>query len=59
MSTVVAAGNGTQSDGRFRSLAPQLVTAQLVGCGHYFCTEVPEQVNPLVERFLRVYVDGR
>ncbi len=55
----VASGPWYTDVARFRSLAPQLVTAQLVGCGHYFCTEVPEQVNPIVERYLRVYVDGR
>lgn len=41
---------------RFRALAPQLVTSQAVGCGHYFQLEVPEQVNPAVERFLQVCV---
>lgn len=40
---------------RFRSHAPQLVTAQAVGCGHYFQLEVPDQVNAMVGRFLEVY----
>lgn len=43
---------------RFRSLCPQLVTAQALGCGHYFPLEVPDQVHPVIERFLQVYVQG-
>jgi|SRR5579859_3606095 len=39
---------------RFRSLCPQLVTGQAVGCGHYFPLEVPDQVNAMVDRFIRV-----
>lgn len=37
---------------RFRELCPQLVTGQLVGCGHYFPLEVPDQLNPMIRRFL-------
>jgi pimeloyl-ACP methyl ester carboxylesterase len=40
---------------RFRELCPQLVTGQIVGAGHYFELEVPEQVNPMIDRFLKVY----
>jgi pimeloyl-ACP methyl ester carboxylesterase len=40
---------------RFRKLCPQLVTAQTVGAGHYFPLEVPEQVNPIIARFIEVY----
>jgi pimeloyl-ACP methyl ester carboxylesterase len=39
---------------RFRSLCPQLVTAQAVGCGHYFQIEVPDQTNAMVDRFIQV-----
>ena len=39
---------------RFRELCPQLVTGQTVGGGHYFPLEIPEQVNPMVERFLKI-----
>jgi pimeloyl-ACP methyl ester carboxylesterase len=39
---------------RFRELCPQLVTGQLVGCGHYFPLEVPDQLNPMILRFLAV-----
>jgi pimeloyl-ACP methyl ester carboxylesterase len=41
---------------RFRELCPQLVTGQLVGCGHYFPLEVPEQINPMVARFIQTNV---
>ncbi len=37
---------------RFRELCPELVTAELVDCGHYFPLEVPEQLHPAVRRFL-------
>jgi pimeloyl-ACP methyl ester carboxylesterase len=37
---------------RLRVLCPQLVIGQLVGCGHYFPLEVPEQLEPMVERFI-------
>jgi pimeloyl-ACP methyl ester carboxylesterase len=37
---------------RFKELCPQLVTGQLVGCGHYFPLEVPDQLCPMIRRFL-------
>ena len=40
---------------RFRELCPRLVTGQVVGAGHYFELEVPEQVNPMIDRFVKVY----
>jgi pimeloyl-ACP methyl ester carboxylesterase len=40
---------------RFRELCPHLVTGQIVGAGHYFELEVPEQVNPMIDRFVKVY----
>ena len=41
---------------RFKQLCPTLITAQLVGCGHYFPLEVPDQVNPMISRFLETQV---
>jgi len=41
---------------RFRELCPQLVTGQLVGCGHYFPLEVPEQLTAMVARFIQTNV---
>jgi pimeloyl-ACP methyl ester carboxylesterase len=39
--------------GQLRQLCPQAITGQLVGCGHYFPLEVPEQLCPMIERFVR------
>jgi len=39
---------------RLRALCPQVVTEQLVGCGHYFPSEMPEQVCHLIARFIRL-----
>lgn len=41
---------------RFRELCPQLVTGQVVGSGHFLQLEVPEQVNPMIERFLTLHL---
>lgn len=41
---------------RFRELCPQLVTGTLVGCGHYFPLEVPEQLAPMIDRFIETSV---
>jgi pimeloyl-ACP methyl ester carboxylesterase len=39
--------------GRLRHLCPQVITGQLVGCGHYFPLEVPEQLYPMITRFIQ------
>jgi pimeloyl-ACP methyl ester carboxylesterase len=41
---------------RLRQLCPQLVVGQTVGSGHFIQLEVPDQVIPMIERFLRVSV---
>ena len=38
---------------RFRDLCPQLVTGQTVRSGHYHQLEVPEQINAMIDRFLK------
>jgi pimeloyl-ACP methyl ester carboxylesterase len=38
--------------GLFTELCPQLTLGQTVGAGHFNMLEVPEQVNPMIERFL-------
>lgn len=38
--------------GAIAALCPHLVTGQTVGAGHFHQLEVPEQVNPMIERFL-------
>jgi pimeloyl-ACP methyl ester carboxylesterase len=37
---------------RLRACCPQLVTGQLVGCGHYFPIEAADQLNALLARWL-------
>jgi pimeloyl-ACP methyl ester carboxylesterase len=44
---------------RLRELCPQLITGQTVGAGHFHQLETPEQVNAMIERFLRVTLNGR
>ena len=39
---------------RLRESCPQLVVGQLVACGHYFPLEVPDQLHPMIRRFLAV-----
>ena len=41
---------------RLRTLCPQLITGQTVGAGHFHQLEVPEQINTMIERFLRIGV---
>jgi pimeloyl-ACP methyl ester carboxylesterase len=41
---------------RFKELCPQLVIGQTVGVGHFQQLEAPDQVNAMIERFLRVAV---
>jgi pimeloyl-ACP methyl ester carboxylesterase len=40
----------------FAKLCPQLVTAKAVGSGHFLSLEVPEQINPMIDRFISLYV---
>lgn len=39
---------------RFQAACPQLVHGQTVGAGHFNQLEVPDQVNGMIERFLRL-----
>ena len=39
---------------RLQALSPQVVIGQTVGAGHFHQLEVPEQVNAMIDRFLRV-----
>jgi pimeloyl-ACP methyl ester carboxylesterase len=48
---VAAAAPRTDLD-RMRQLCPRLLTAQIVGAGHFVQLEVPEQVNAMLDRFL-------
>ena len=37
---------------RFRTLCPQLITAQTLGSGHFSTLEVPGQINAMLARFI-------
>lgn len=41
-------------EARLRELCPQVVIGRTVGAGHMHQLEVPDQVNAMIERFLRV-----
>jgi len=40
---------------RFAALCPQLMTAKAVGSGHFLSLEVPEQIDPMIDRFVSLY----
>ena len=40
--------------GAVRRATPQLQTARVLGSGHYVPQEVPEQVNDMIARFIRI-----
>jgi pimeloyl-ACP methyl ester carboxylesterase len=48
----VSAGPWYTDVDRFRSIVPDLATAQTFGSGHFHTLEVPEQVNAVLQRFL-------
>jgi pimeloyl-ACP methyl ester carboxylesterase len=50
----VAASTPRADLARFRELCPQLLTAQIVGAGHFVQLEVPDQVNAMIDRFLEI-----
>src|SRR6202140_4772665 len=50
----IAASNLMADLGQFKQLCPQLVTAQPLGSGHFSLLEVPEQVNTMLERFVKI-----
>jgi len=41
---------------RLAALCPQLVTAKAIGSGHFLSLEVPEQINPMIDRIISLYV---
>lgn len=50
----VGAARARTDVARLLELCPQAVTGQTVGSGHFMTLEVPEQVNAMLERFLKV-----
>jgi pimeloyl-ACP methyl ester carboxylesterase len=48
---------GTYADlDRIKELCPQAVIGHTVGAGHFDSYTVPDQINPMIRRFLDVYV---
>ena len=43
---------------RFKELCPQLIHGKIVGAGHFLPLEVPDQVNPMIKRYLSVYLNN-
>jgi pimeloyl-ACP methyl ester carboxylesterase len=39
---------------RFQALCPQLIAAQILGAGHWYMLEVPDQLNAMLDRFLTI-----
>jgi pimeloyl-ACP methyl ester carboxylesterase len=39
---------------RFMAMCPELLSAQVLGAGHWYMLEVPDQLNAMLERFLLV-----
>jgi pimeloyl-ACP methyl ester carboxylesterase len=52
MLAIASSGGHMATLERLKELSPQLATGQVVGAGHFLQLEVPEQVNPMLERFL-------
>jgi|DewCreStandDraft_2_1066082.scaffolds.fasta_scaffold00195_78 pimeloyl-ACP methyl ester carboxylesterase len=50
----IAAAVPLTDPARLRELCPHAVTGQTVGAGHFLQLEVPEQVNAMIDRFLRI-----
>jgi pimeloyl-ACP methyl ester carboxylesterase len=50
---VAASAPRTDLD-RLRTLCPKLLTAQVVAAGHFLQLEVPEQINAMLDRFIRI-----
>src|SRR5260370_36924727 len=50
----IAASNLMADLGQFKQLCPPLVTGQTIGSGHFSLLEVPEQVNAMLEGFVKI-----
>lgn len=44
---------------RLKALVPQLQFGQTVGSGHFCQLEVPEQVNAMIDRFMKIIFGGK
>lgn len=52
----IAAAYPTCSPAALAEAIPHVITGQTVGAGHFNMLEVPDQVNAMIEQFLRHYV---
>ena len=52
----IAAARPTCPPAVLAEAIPDVVTGQTVGAGHFNMLEVPDQVNSMIEQFLRQYV---
>jgi pimeloyl-ACP methyl ester carboxylesterase len=52
----IAAARPTCPPAELARVIPDVVTGQTVGAGHFNMLEVPDQVNSMIEQFLRRYV---
>lgn len=50
----IAAATPLTDPAHLRALCPHAITGQTVGAGHFLQLEVPEQVNAMIDRFLRI-----
>jgi len=50
----LAAGVPLADFARLRALCPHVVIGQTVGAGHFHQLEVPDQLNAMIDRFLRI-----
>jgi pimeloyl-ACP methyl ester carboxylesterase len=52
---LIQSSEPTCSEGVFREFCPHVVEGKVVGSGHWITLEVPDQVNLMIARFLRIY----
>jgi hypothetical protein len=55
---VISSAVPTNDAAALREANPTVTFGQAVGVGHFLQLEVPEQVNPMIERFLAIIPGG-
>jgi pimeloyl-ACP methyl ester carboxylesterase len=51
---ILLAAQSLSNVARLREACPHAIIGQTVGAGHFHQLEVPDQVNAMIERFLKV-----
>jgi pimeloyl-ACP methyl ester carboxylesterase len=51
----IGSASPTNAAEDIKALCPSITIGQTVGAGHFNHLEVPEQVNPMIERFLTLH----